>query len=146
MVAISRARKKQRRRGTSFKREFPVIKNNLIPQEVAVERRALLTACAVDFAFSANSTNHTPMLSVLRETFGLSQARSGLHTIAIFITHALMQVAGGRLAERFGSLRVVILTLALVAIANTALGLSVTFGQLLLFKALAGIGTGARHG
>ena len=108
-----------------------------------MNRRALLTACAVGFAFSANYTNHAPMLSVLRETFGLSQGRSGLLTTAIFFTHALMQVPGGRLADRFGALRVMILALAWVAIANTALGFSVTFVQLLLLKALAGLGTGA---
>lgn len=108
-----------------------------------MSRRALLTACAVGFAFSANYTNHAPMLSVLRETFGLSQGRSGLLTTAIFFTHALMQVPGGRLADRFGALRVLILALAWIAIANIALSFSVTFAQLLLFKAFAGLGTGA---
>jgi nitrate/nitrite transporter NarK len=108
-----------------------------------MNRRALLTACTVGFAFSANYTNHAPMLSVLRETFGLSQGKSGLLTTAIFFTHALMQVPGGRLADRFGPLRVLILALAWVAIANMALGFSVTFAQLLLFKAFAGLGTGA---
>jgi MFS family permease len=108
-----------------------------------MNRRALLTACAVGFAFSANYTNHAPMLSVLRGNFGLSQGRSGLLTTAIFLTYALMQVPGGRLADRFGPLRVLILALAWVALANTALGLSVTFAQLLFFKALAGLGTGA---
>jgi len=107
-----------------------------------MNRRALLTACAVGFAFSANYTNHAPMLPVLRETFGLTQGRSGLLTTAIFFTHGLMQVPGGRLADRFGPLRVLILALAWVALANTALGLSATFAQLLLFKALAGLGTG----
>ena len=108
-----------------------------------MNRRALLTACAVGFAFSANYTNHAPMLPVLGDTFGLSQGRSGLLTTAIFFTHALMQVPGGRLADRFGPLRVLILALAWIAIANTALGFSVTFAQLLLFKAFAGLGTGA---
>lgn len=111
--------------------------------ERSMSRRALLTACAVGFAFSANYTNHAPMLSVLRETFGLSQGRSGLLTTAIFFTHALMQVPGGRLADRFGALRVLILALAWIAIANIALSFSVTFAQLLLFKAFAGLGTGA---
>jgi nitrate/nitrite transporter NarK len=108
-----------------------------------MNRRALLTACAVGFAFSANYTNHAPMLSVLRENFSLSQGRAGLLTTAIFLTHAIMQVPGGRLADRFGPLRVLILALAWVALANTALGRSVTFAQLLFFKSLAGLGTGA---
>jgi nitrate/nitrite transporter NarK len=96
----------------------------------------------VGFAFSANYTNHAPMLVVLSERFALSQGKAGLITTAIFLTHALMQVPGGRLADRFGSLRVLVLALAWVALANMALGLSVSYAQLLFFKALAGIGTG----
>src|ERR1700746_1660783 len=89
----------------------------------SMNRRALLTACGVGFAFSANYTNHAPMLAVLREHFALSQSEAGLITTAIFLTHALMQVPGGRLADRFGSLRVLILALAWVALANMALAL-----------------------
>jgi MFS family permease len=107
-----------------------------------MNRRALLTACGVGFAFSANYTNHAPMLAVLREHFALSQGRAGLITTAIFLAHALMQVPGGRLADHFGPLRVLILALAWVALLNIALGLSTSYGQLLLFKAMAGLGTG----
>jgi nitrate/nitrite transporter NarK len=107
-----------------------------------MNKRALLTACGVGFAFSANYTNHAPMLAVLREHFALNQARTGLLTTAIFFTHALMQVPGGRLADRFGPVRALVLALAWVALANTALGLSASYAQLLLFKALAGLGTG----
>jgi nitrate/nitrite transporter NarK len=107
-----------------------------------MNNRALVTACGVGFAFSANYTNHAPMLAVLREHFALNQARTGLLTTAIFFTHALMQVPGGRLADRFGPLRVLVFALAWVALANTALGLSGSYAQLLLFKALAGLGTG----
>jgi|SRR5579863_915227 len=107
-----------------------------------MNKRALLAACAAGFAFSANYTNHAPMLPVLRDHFALTDARMGLLTTAIFLTHALMQVPGGRLADRFGPLRVLIVALAWVAFANMALGLSGDFSQLLLFKALAGLGTG----
>jgi len=108
----------------------------------SMNKRALLTACGVGFAFSANYTNHAPMLAVLREHFALSQGKAGLITTVIFLTHALMQVPGGRLADRFGSLRVLILALAWVALANMALGFSASYGQLLFFKAMAGLGTG----
>jgi len=107
-----------------------------------MNKRALITACAAGFAFSANYTNHAPMLAVLRNQFALGQARAGLLTTAIFLTHALMQVPGGRIADRFGPLRTLILALAWVALANSALGISTSFAQLLLFKALAGLGTG----
>jgi nitrate/nitrite transporter NarK len=107
-----------------------------------MNKRALLTACGVGFAFSANYTNHAPMLGALRQQFALDQATAGLLTAAIFLTHALMQVPGGRLADRFGPVRVLVCALAWVGLANAALGISASFTQLLLFKALAGLGTG----
>ena len=107
-----------------------------------MNKRALLTACGVGFAFSANYTNHAPMADVLRDRFALTQAGTGMLTTAIFCTHALVQVPGGRLADRFGPLRVMMVALAWGAVANTALGLSTSYTQLVLFKALAGIGTG----
>jgi nitrate/nitrite transporter NarK len=96
----------------------------------------------VGFSFSANYTNHAPMLTALREQFALDQTRIGLLTTAIFLTHALMQVPGGRLADRFGAIRVLVFALGWVALANGALGLSTSYTQLLVFKALAGLGTG----
>lgn len=102
-----------------------------------------MSACAAGFAFSANFTNHSPMLGVLRSGFALSQTQAGLLTTAVFLTHAMMQVPGGRLADRYGALRVIVLALVWVALANAALGLAATFAQLLLFKAIAGLGTGA---
>ena len=107
-----------------------------------MNKRALLAACAAGFAFSSNYTNHASMVPVLRDLFAITDTRMGLLTTAVFLTHAFMQVPGGRLADRFGPLRVLIFALAWVAIANAALGLSVNFTQLILFKALAGFGTG----
>jgi nitrate/nitrite transporter NarK len=107
-----------------------------------MNKRAHLTACGLGFAFSANYTNHGPMLPLLRQHFALSQGSAGLITTAIFFTHALIQVPGGRLADRFGPLRMLIIALTWVALANTALGLCTSYAQLLFFKAMAGLGTG----
>ena len=108
-----------------------------------MDRRALISGCAAGFAFSANYTNHAPMVSVLRGEFGFDQARAGLLTTAIFLTHALMMVPGGRLADRFGAGRVITWALAWVAVANFALAMAGAYWQLLFWKAFAGIGTGA---
>ena len=108
-----------------------------------MDRRALVSGCAAGFAFSANYTNHAPMVSVLRAQFGFDQASAGLLTTAIFLTHALMMVPGGRLADRFGAGRVIAVALAWVTVANVALALSGAYWQLLFWKAFAGIGTGA---
>jgi len=108
-----------------------------------MDRRALFSGCAAGFAFSANYTNHAPMVSVLRGEFGFGQARAGLLTTAIFLTHALMQVPGGRLGDRFGAGRVVAASLAWIAAANFAMAFAGAYWQLLFWKAFAGIGTGA---
>src|SRR5580698_9101168 len=108
-----------------------------------MEKRALVAACAAGFAFSANYTNHAPMVSVLRAEFGFDQARAGLLTTAIFLTHALLQVPGGRLADRFGAVRVITAALAWIAAANFAIAFADSWWQLLFWKAFAGIGTGA---
>jgi len=108
-----------------------------------MDRRSLISACAAGFAFSANYTNQAPMVSALRGQFGFDQAAAGLLTTAVFLTHGLMQVPGGKLSDRFGAQRMALAALAWVAIANVAIASSEAFWQLLLWKAVAGIGTGA---
>ncbi|MGA2268133.1 MAG: MFS transporter [Bryobacteraceae bacterium] len=108
-----------------------------------MERRALAAGCAVGFAFSANYTNHAPMVPVLRGEFGFDQASAGLLTTGIFLAHALMQVPGGRLADRFGPARVLAVALGWVAAGNFAIAFAGAYWQLLFWKTFAGIGTGA---
>jgi nitrate/nitrite transporter NarK len=108
-----------------------------------MDRRALFSGCFAGFAFSANYTNHAPMIAALRGEFGFDQTRAGLLTTGIFLTHALMQVPGGRLADRFGAGRVIIAALAWVAVANVALAFAGAWWQVLFWKAFAGLGTGA---
>ena len=108
-----------------------------------MNKRALISACAAGFAFSANYTNHAPMVAVLRGDFGFNQASAGLLTTGIFLTHALMQIPGGRLSDRMGPSRVMVAALAWVAVANIAIAFSAAYWQLLLGKTFAGIGTGA---
>jgi MFS family permease len=108
-----------------------------------MDRRALVSGCVAGFAFSANYTNHAPMIAVLRGEFGFDQTRAGLLTTAIFLTHALMMVPGGRLGDRFGAGRVIAAALAWIAAANFALAFAGAYWQLLFWKAFAGIGTGA---
>jgi nitrate/nitrite transporter NarK len=108
-----------------------------------MNRRALATVCAAGFAFSANYTNHAPMVPALRAEFGFNQASAGLLTTGIFLTHALMQVPGGRLADRLGPMRVLAAALAWVAVGSLAIAFAGAYWQLLLWKTFAGVGTGA---
>jgi hypothetical protein len=49
-----------------------------------MKRRALAAECA---AFSANYTNHAPMVPMLRAQFGFGNTSASLPTTAIFLTH-----------------------------------------------------------
>jgi len=108
-----------------------------------MNRRALVTVCTAGFAFSANYTNHAPMVPALRAEFGFNQASAGLLTTGIFLTHALMQVPSGRLADRLGPVRVLAAALAWVALGNFAIAFAGAYWQLLFWKTFAGVGTGA---
>ena len=107
-----------------------------------MEKRALISVCAAGFAFSANYTNHAPMVSTLRGEFGFNQAEAGFLTTGIFLTHALMQVPGGRLADRFGAARMMVVALAWVAAGNFAIAFAGAYWQLLFWKLFVGFGTG----
>ena len=82
------------------------------------------------------------MVSALRGEFGFDQASAGLLTTGIFLTHALMQVPGGRLADRLGAARMMGLALAWVALGNFAIAFAGAYWQLLGWKLFTGIGTG----
>jgi nitrate/nitrite transporter NarK len=103
----------------------------------------LASACAIGFAFSANYTNHAPMVPALVAEFKFSLAAAGLLTTGIFLTHAGAQVPGGYLADKIGPRRVLAVALAIVCLGNIALGLAGGYGQLLFWKVFVGIGTGA---
>lgn len=83
------------------------------------------------------------MVPALRGDFGFNQASAGLLTTGIFLTHALMQIPGGRLSDRMGASRVMVVALAWVAIANFGIAAAGAYWQLLFWKTFAGIGTGA---
>lgn len=108
-----------------------------------MNKLGLTAVCAAGFAFSANYTNHAPMVPALRAEFGFNQASAGLLTTGIFLTHALMQVPGGRLADRLGPVRVLGAALAWVALGSLAIAFAGAYWQLLFWKTFAGVGTGA---
>jgi ACS family hexuronate transporter-like MFS transporter len=106
------------------------------------QRLGLTSACVIGFAYSANYTNHAPMIPALVAQFGFSLAAAGLLTTAIFLTHAGMQIPGGYLADRFGPKHVLSIALAVVCLGNITLGFAGSYSQLLFWKIFVGLGTG----
>jgi nitrate/nitrite transporter NarK len=112
------------------------------------KRTVLLFACLVGFAFSANYTNHAPLKTWLMASFNtpaepFTKAMFGFLTTAIFATHAIMQIPGGFLADKFGGKRIIVLALIIVSIGNFGIAFSDNYTQLLAWKFFVGLGTGA---
>ena len=99
-------------------------------------------ACLAGFAFSVNYTNHAPLAAALMQQFAFNKAAAGLLTSAIFLTHALMQIPGGHLADRFGGKKVILAGLLIITVGNTAMAFSGSYEQLFFWKCFIGLGTG----
>lgn len=82
------------------------------------------------------------MIGALRNEFGFDQASAGFLTTGIFLTHAAMQIPGGRLADRLGASRVMTVALAWVALGNFAIAFAGSYGALMFWKIFTGFGTG----
>jgi MFS family permease len=108
----------------------------------ASQRAALICGCIVAFAYSANYTNHAPLVPALMHEFGFNQALAGFLTTGIFATHAGMQIPGGHIVDRLGAKRVLVFALAWVALGNLGLAFAGAYWQLLACKIFTGIGTG----
>lgn len=113
-----------------------------IHRKSGLRKLDLLCACLVGFAFSANYTNHAPLVPSLTVAFEFSLALAGFLTTGIFLTHAAMQIPGGHLADRLGARRVVTIALAQVCAGNFAIAFASAYWQLLFWKVFVGLGTG----
>jgi MFS family permease len=106
------------------------------------QRAAILCGCILAFAYSANYTNHAPLIPALRHDFGFNQALAGLLTTGIFATHAAMQIPGGHIVDRLGAKRVLLSALLWVALGNLGMAFAAAYWQLLACKIFTGLGTG----
>lgn len=104
--------------------------------------QALVYAALLGVVFSANYTNHGPLVSTLVKEWGISLSVAGFLTTAIFATHGLLQIPGGALADRFGAKNVGTFGLIIITLCNIAAGFAASINYLLVCKFLCGIGTG----
>jgi nitrate/nitrite transporter NarK len=111
-------------------------------RQTRLDRAGLAAVCAVGFAFSANYTNHAPMVTALAAEFKFRLAAAGFLTTGIFLTHGGVQIPGGNIVDKIGPKRVLPIALAIVCLGNIALGLSESYRQLLFWKVFVGLGTG----
>lgn len=108
----------------------------------SVATMGFVCACAVAIAYSTNYTNHAPLVPMLIKQFGITKAMAGLLTTGIFLTHGLMQIPGGHLADTYGGRRVLLVALAVVCAGNFGLSFATSYNELLGWKIVTGFGTG----
>lgn len=107
----------------------------------------MLWALALGWAvIYADRTSMYPLLAVISEHLGISSAQAGSLTSIYFFFYVAMQIPAGILGDRYGLKRVLIANYAIAGIGILGLGLlGNSYGALLLFAALHGLGAGAYY-
>ena len=104
--------------------------------------KALGFVTALGFVFSANYTNHGPLIPTLVKQLEITFAMAGFLTTAIFLTHGALQIPGGALADKFGAKKLINFALLIIAAGNFTIGFSNSYYAILFLKFIIGIGTG----
>jgi MFS family permease len=86
-----------------------------------------------------------PLLPFIRDEFSLSYAQSGAVTSAFTIAYGLAQLPAGWLSDRIGPRYLLLVGITGVAAAGAFIGLSPSFGLLLVGLVLMGIAGGGYH-
>ncbi len=86
-----------------------------------------------------------PLFPWIKLEFGLSNAELGLLMTAFFVVSGLGQILAGFVVDRFGAVSSIIAGLGLSGIASIGFSLSDTYGSLLVFAAIAGLGNSVFH-
>jgi fucose permease len=107
-----------------------------------MDRRAAVGGVGVGIAAGWNLAALGAVATRLSHAYGVGLATIGLFTTAQFVVHMLMQVPGGRAADRWGARRSCVVGLALVALGNAIALPAATPALGFLGRAVVGLGTG----
>ena len=107
-----------------------------------VGRRAAAGGIGVGVGVGWNLAALGAIATRLSHAYGVGLATIGLFTTVQFIVHLVMQIPGGRAADRWGARRAALLGLALVALGNGVGLVSATPALGFLGRAVVGLGTG----
>jgi MFS transporter, FSR family, fosmidomycin resistance protein len=86
-----------------------------------------------------------PLFPILRDQLDVGYAALGLLVTAFNVATGFTQVPAGFLVDRFGARRLLLLGLAIMGAAMTALGFAPSYGLMLVLMAAAGIGNSVFH-
>ena len=91
---------------------------------------------------SIDSTIVNVALATLGRQFNVSAEQIDMVVVSYLVSLAVFIPASGWLGDRFGTKRIFLIALGIFTLASAACGLSQSFNELILFRALQGIGGG----
>ena len=109
-------------------------KENLLPREVYV-------LSSVAFFVALGYGMVIPAIPLFAKSFQVNNAQIGAIISAFALARFAMGLPAGKLIDIFGERRIQTTGLMLVAVSSFASGLATTYWQLLIFRALGGIGS-----
>lgn len=104
--------------------------------------KATAAGVSIGLAVGYNIANIGPAAAVMSKEYGVRLGLVGLLTTALFVTHLVMQIPGGKLVDRRGARTLAGVALTIIAIANVIGLASAIFALGISARLLAGLGTG----
>ena len=129
MLDTKRLKKKQRAKHLAKKK-----KESVLPREVYV-------LSSVAFFVALGYGMVIPAIPLFAKSFQVNNAQIGAIISAFALARFAMGLPAGKLIDIFGERRIQTTGLVLVAFSSFASGLATTYWQLLIFRALGGIGS-----
>ena len=102
-------------------------------------KRLIVVLGLAGFIVMADNWVVAPLLPSIARTMGVEPARAGILIAAYMLPFGLFQLLYGPLADRFGKLRVVGISLVFFTVATGLTAVGVGLGDLTLYRALTGI-------
>ena len=97
---------------------------------------------AIGLAVGYNIANVGPAAQVVSGAYGVRLGFVGLLTTALFVTHLVMQIPGGKLIDRRGARALAGVALGLIVIGNAVALISASFALGIGARLIVGLGTG----
>lgn len=109
--------------------------------QAAVNRHQIISLIA-GMGIGVSFLNLTPVLPMLQQVYGVSNAKMGFLITALVLSHSLVQVPAGVVVDKMGLNRSLALALIIGALGNGLCAINNSYGFVLIMRVMAGLGTG----
>jgi MFS family permease len=107
------------------------------------QARLLAVLALINFVNFADRQVLNPLVPLLRQHFGVSDAQLGSLQMVLLVVLALASIPSGYLADRFNEPKIIATGVIFWSLAAIASGLAPTFSMLILARSLVGVGEAA---